>query len=57
MDTDNKIQPELYLVAPQSQPGKGTGYREHLQETKTSTKHRQMINEVNKDTPHYSHTN
>lgn len=55
MDIDDIIQPELCLVAPQNQPGKGTGYRARLQET--STKHRQMINEVNKATPHYSHTN
>lgn len=46
MEIGNTIQPELCLAAPQSQPGKGTGYRALLKETQTSTKHRQVINEV-----------
>lgn len=33
----NKVQPELCLAAPQSQPGRGTGYRALLKETRTST--------------------
>ncbi len=46
MEIWNKIQPELCLAAPQSQPGRGTGYRVLLKETWASTTHRQVRNKV-----------